>query len=191
MRVESVVRNESGYSMIEVLATCLSLIVILGATLSLVDASAKGAPRDQERVHAIRDAQTGLHRMVRELRQAYNVMSTSPTSMEVLVTVRGQTRHVQYRCDVTDPADSNRRRCVRLEAAAGTGLPPVSSGEVVVDRVLNGTTVAPVFTFAPDGLNPRTVDVEIRTPAKGERAEGFAHAVTLQDGFFIRNSAQL
>jgi hypothetical protein len=74
---------------------------------------------------------------------------------------------------------------VKVEAAVGASLPAVSTGQVVVDRVLDPG----VFTFSPSPLAPTYVTVRIVVPAAGERADGHAHRVTLDDGFYIRNAS--
>jgi hypothetical protein len=114
--------------------------------------------------------------------------------MEVLTTVRGvngagqevhQDRHVLYRCNVPHPTDAARRRCVKVEAAVGAALPAIASGQVVVDRL----SASSVFTFSPSPLAPTYVKARVVVPAAGERADGFAHSVTLDDGFYIRNAS--
>jgi prepilin-type N-terminal cleavage/methylation domain-containing protein len=185
---------EAGFSLIELMLVVSLLVVVLTAVISLLETTTRLAPREQERSIAIRDAQVGLDRMVRDLRHTYRVIATTDSSMEVLMTVRrvnaaGQTvyedRHVLYRCNVPHPTNADRRRCVKVEAAAAAALPAISTGEVVIDRVLPGG----VFTFSPGPLAPRYVTARVTVPAAGERADGFAHSFTLDDGFYLRNTA--
>ncbi len=183
----------------EVLVSTAVFAVVLVGTLALLDVGAKIAPQDQEERHAIREAQGGLERMVGELRQAYRVVGTSPSSMRVLVRIKkddpGTTaveshvnRTVEYDCGVAVTG-----RCVRREAPVGQVLP--SSGEVVIDRVLNSEHDAtdssdrPVFSFeqASDEVTPTYVKVRIVVPASGERTIGAEHDIVLEDGFFSRN----
>jgi Tfp pilus assembly protein PilX len=155
-------REEGGWSLIELMLTCVLLIIVMGGTLSLLDTSAKIAPQEQERANAIRDAQVGLARMTRELRQATQVISATASTVSVKVPVAGVSQTVTYTC--TDA-------CRRTQG---------SSTEVVIARVLNGSTV---FTF--DGGN--YFEARIEVPAKGERAEGLRHDIVLDDGFYLRN----
>jgi Tfp pilus assembly protein PilV len=166
-------RNESGFTLIETVITAATLSLVVLAILALSDTTAKLAPQDQERAHAIRDAQVGLHRMTRELRQAYTINSNTSTSMDVMVLVSGTATQVSYDCAAAHPTDTNLRRCVRT--AGG-------STSVVIDRVLPGT----VFTY--DAYSPpRYVQARIEVPAKGDLNEGHKHSIVLDDGFYMRN----
>lgn len=184
-------RGEAGFSLIELMLVVSLLVVVLTAVLSLAERSTALAPRELERSHVIREGQVGLERMVRDLRGAYRVLATTPSSMEVLATatrtVSGaqvqQDRHILYRCNVPHPTAAGQRRCVKVEAALGTALPALSSGQVVVDRL----TRTDVFTFSPSPLAPNYVTAKVVLPAAGERADGFAYNVTLDDGFYLRN----
>ena len=178
-------------SLIELMITVSLLALVLGAVLALMDAGASQLPKDQERAHAMREAQVGLDRMVRELRQSYFVRSTTPNAMDVYVRLNGQSRHVHWTCNVRapdtpeNPYDQNYRRCIRREAGIFQPLPSIASGEVVVDRVVNGAT--PVFEFTPNPIRPTYVTVRLEVPARGGLIDGFKHKVTFNDGFLLRN----
>jgi prepilin-type N-terminal cleavage/methylation domain-containing protein len=165
--------EERGFTLIELMITAALLAFILFAILAISDTTTKHAVRDQERAHVIREAQVGLHRMTRELRQAYTINSSSATAMNVQVLVNGTATTVSYDCSVIHPTDSSLRRCVRT-----VGVDSV----VVVDRMKPGT----VFTY--DGNSPpRYVQARVSVPAKGERVGGHPHYVVLDDGFYMRN----
>ena len=175
---EGIVRGERGFTSIELLVAAAVGIVVLGAILSLFETTARIAPKDVERGHAIREAQVGLHRMVRELRQAYAVNATTPTFIDVNVTIGGQDRRVSYECE--------RPRCLRREGNPGSDLATAPT-EVVVDRLLNGSAADPVFTYSPATFPPAHVEAKIVVPAAGERRDGYRHRVVLDDGFDLRN----
>jgi hypothetical protein len=126
--------------------------------------------------------------MVRELRQAYQVLGTTDRSMEVLVRIARngthESRHVAYHCSDEEPG-----KCIRKEAAIGQPLPV--NGDVVIDRVLNWASPSPpVFTFPDDatnGIRPEYVTVTVQVPAKGGRQNGRGNKLTLEDGFYARN----
>ena len=171
-------RDESGFSLIELLVAATLMVVVFGAALALFDTTARIAPKDQERAHAIRDAQVGLHRMTRELRQADAVYAATATLVDVQLTIGGVSTRVVYDC--------NRPRCVR-RAGAGTG-PPAGQGELVLERLRNGTSQEPVFRYSPPGaLPPNSVDVSVIVPASGDRGDGHRHSVVLEDGLALRN----
>lgn len=188
-------RDEAGFALVELLIVAALLGVVLFAVLSLLDAAVRVEARDQERAHAVREAQVGLDRMTRELRQAYRVVATGPSYVTVHVRLGGQDTQVHYRCDrphpdlASNPHDDGYRRCRRVEALVGAALPAIDTGPIVIDRVLNGSAAPPdsVFTFSPSAISPTYIRARIEVPARGEREEGIEHKVVLDDGFFMRN----
>jgi hypothetical protein len=78
---------------------------------------------------------------------------------------------------------------VRLQAAAGAALPPLSAGVVVLTNVTNGTLADPVFTFTPNGVSPTYVTARIKVPASGGTNGGLTHSIVLSDGVLLRNQA--
>ncbi len=165
-------------TLIELLVAATVGLLVAGAALTLLDTMARIAPKDQERAHAIREAQVGLDRMTRELRQAQSVNGATATLMDIDVTIGVVTRRVIYDCA--------KPRCMRREGLPGAE--PPGGGEVVIDRVLNGTRGHPVFAYSPSGvLPPNHVEVSIAVPAAGDRKDGHAHRVVLADGLALRN----
>jgi prepilin-type N-terminal cleavage/methylation domain-containing protein len=169
-------QRQDGFTLIELTVTAAMLAVVLLAILSVSDLGWKLAPKDQERTHMIRETQTGLYQMTRELRQGYEVVDAQPSVMQVRVLVQGNPRLVTYRCDVPHPTKPAWRRCVR----SGDG-----PDRVVLDRLLDDN----VFEYtrrAPGG--PITyVRAKAVVPAAGDLAKGHPHRVVLDDGFYMRN----
>jgi Tfp pilus assembly protein PilX len=157
------------------------LVIVLSAILALGETTQRIAPKETERAHVIREAQVGLHRMTRELRHAYQTPTVSaPTvsgsTMEASVRgLNGATRTVRYDCDEAHP-DPAYTRCVRQVFSSGAW----SAGEVVIDRVLNGTAV---FVVTP----PDYVSATVEVAARGDLKDGYDHRVVLADGFYMRN----
>jgi hypothetical protein len=191
--------DERGSLLIEYLVAISILVVVSGALLGLLEMTAKVAPRDQERAHAVREAQVGVHQMTRELRQAYQVLSSSSQHLDVLVRLpkdapdtalveSHSTWHVLYTCGGTGSAPG---KCVRYEARPGAVMP--STGETVIDRVLNWSPALPsaegVFDYSEseNRFRPSYVRVRIEVPAAGERTEGYRYRTELEDGFHVRN----
>lgn len=178
-------REQRGMALAEVLVTLTTFVFVMAAVLSLLETTAKQAPRDEERANSIAEAQSGLHRMTRELRQAYKVLDAQPKSMYILI---GRStppdKHVKYDCDVADPENAAYRRCVRWEALVGEPLPVNEPGEIVVDRSLSQV----LFSYAPGPLNPTYVKLHIEVPQKGERGEGYGSSFVLDDGLYLRNA---
>ena len=169
--------------LIELLMAMSLFVFVLVAAMSVMDNGARVGPRDSERANAIREQQVQVERMVKELRQAHQVLSTGPRSMEVLVRARRngthQNLHVAYYCNEDAPG-----KCIRKEATIGQPLP--ATGKVVIDRVLNWSGgTQPVFQFPDDptgGITPPYVTVRVEVPAKGTNPDGFKHKLTLEDG---------
>jgi hypothetical protein len=181
--------KESGIGLVELLLTMSMFIFVVVAAASVMETGERVGPRDTERAHAIREQQVSLERMVNELRQAYQILGTSPRSMEVLVRLRRngghENLHVAYYCNEEAPGT-----CIRKETTIGQPLP--AEGKVVIDRVLNWSSgTAPVFEFADDstgGIAPHYVTVRLEVPAKGTRSDGYKHKLTLEDGYYARNA---
>jgi prepilin-type N-terminal cleavage/methylation domain-containing protein len=174
-------RSESGMTLAELLIAMAVGTVVLLATLGLLDATVKTAPREEERANTIREAQAGVHIMTRELREANKVWTPGKTQIYVNI---GDDKHVLYDCGIVQPDDPDERQCRRWEAAVGSELPLDQPGEVVVERRLPGD----VFTYQPNLINPTFVSVRIQVPEAGERADGYHANLTLDDGFYLRNT---
>ena len=171
-RARRVLRSQAGFSLLELTMAATLLAVVVIAILAVADTSQKLAPKDQERAHAIRDTQVGLHQMTRELRQAHAIVATSPQSMTVRVLVNGAEQQVTYNCNSPHPANSAWKRCLR-----GTKL--------VVDRVLNNTVFE--YTTSRPGGPITFVNAKVEVPAAGDRKDGHPHSIVLDDGFYMRN----
>lgn len=177
--------EQRGFSLVELITVSFLLIVVLSATLMVLERTTEIAPQDEERTQSIREVQVGLHRMVRELREAYALNPAAPptsTQMDVLVPVAGgPDKRVVYNCAQPHP-DPRYSRCLRYEGAADF-TQPLGAGHLAVDRVLNDVAVTPVFKKVSSSY----VEAKVEVPARGERDSGFQHKVVLEDGFFMRN----
>jgi type II secretory pathway pseudopilin PulG len=171
-------------TLIELLVSITILIVVMGATLTMLESASRTAPKEEARSGAVQTAQVQLERMTRELRQAVRFNASSYNYVDFDVLVGGQTRRVVFDCR-GQGSDPRYRGCKRSEAPQGGEL---GAGVGVVDRLLNGTDDTPgrVFT-ADDPLQPRFIRVRIEVPASGERTSGYAHKVVLDDGVYLRN----
>jgi type II secretory pathway pseudopilin PulG len=179
-------REESGFTVVELLVATGLMLIVVGAILALLESSNSIAGRDQERTHAIGDVQNGVQSMTKELRQAFSIVSSSPFVIEVHVLRGGADHDVTYDCTGTSSAGPPLGQCVRYENT-GSGQTAAST---VVDRLINkpGSGRPPVFTYTTNGSGHTTyATVHVEVPAKGERAEGYAHSVVVDDGFYMRN----
>jgi hypothetical protein len=179
--------------LVEVLAVLLILMVVLTALLNPLDNAASLAPRGIEYTHAVQDATVGLARMTREVREAYTVLGTDPNWIDFQATLNGVDQHIFYECDIaypstpSNPYASSYRRCLRVSAPVGSALPAIATGQVIVDRLVNGTSADPVFTYTPDAIYPKYIEAQIKVPSRGELTAANNHTITLDNGFYLRN----
>jgi hypothetical protein len=176
-RPQTARRGEAGYALTELLVVSSLLVVVLGAILMLGEASQSVAPKETERAQVIREAQVGLHRMTRELRHAYVAPTVTGSQIDATIADNsGAAMHVRYDCNASSPSDAAYTACRRYVVSGGNA----TGGEVVIDRVLNGTTV-----FTLTGTNYVRALVEVA--ARGDLKDGYDHKVALDDGFYLRN----
>jgi hypothetical protein len=169
------------------------LVIVLGAILMLGEASQRIAPRETERALVIREAQVGMHRMTRELREAHNVVTPAAGGSGAVIDVWVPTstspfeRRVSYECNVAHPTDAAYTRCVRYDVSAA-GVK--SNGQVVVDRVLNGAVGSTLPVFVRGSVASQTdeyVKATVEVAARGDRRTGYSSKILLEDGFYMRN----
>lgn len=177
------IRDHRGFTLVEQLVVSAGLVVILGAIMGLGDLAAKSAPTDRERMHAVREAQVELDKMVRELRKAHAITIESFKATAQLLD-GGVAVTVVYDCSAAPV--NGLRKCVRSQTG-GTSPP----AQTVLPRVANATS-RPVFTAQqrPDSSNVNWttyVRVLLEVPSKGERTTGGKARTVLDDGFYLRN----
>lgn len=172
-------KHEDGFSLVELLVASTMLVVIMLATFSMLEASTGQAGRETERASAIGEAQTGLDRMVRELRHARSIYSTGPHALDVQVTRGTSTRRVVVNCDAAHPTDGALRRCITTRDGG--------AADVLIDRVVPPAGSTPTFTYTPATGTPRHVMVTVRARLDGGRAGGATTPLVLTDGFRLRN----
>jgi prepilin-type N-terminal cleavage/methylation domain-containing protein len=184
-------RTEAGFTLPEVLVVLAILPVALLALLKTLDTTGQLAPRSVQHATAVGEAGSGFSRALRDIRQAYRVVGTTPNSMTFYAVVNGADTQVNIACDVASPADGGAayRRCVRTTAAIGAALPSPTRGTVLVDRLINGTVGDPVFTYTPNPISPTFVRMQIRVPSRGEGSAGNTHPITIDNGTLLRNNA--
>lgn len=193
IRLLRAARDQRGFTLTEQLVVSAGLVVILGAIMGLADLSAKSAPTDRERVHAVREAEVEVDKMVRELRKAHAI-TIEPFRATARVLVGGAEAVVTYDC--TAAPVNGVRSCQRT----GGGAP----ARVVLPRVANATN-RPVFT-PTQRLGAATGDEEdgegedgegtawttyvrviVEVPSRGERTTGGKARTVFDDGFYLRN----
>jgi prepilin-type N-terminal cleavage/methylation domain-containing protein len=177
-------RREDGFTLIELLVAMASMLVVAGGAMTVLVSLQRNAANDVERAHAIREAEQGLLRMTKDLREAYAVTNRSANEITVLARIQGVNYTIRYNCAENHPVLSGVYQCARY-ATTGT----TTRRTVVVERVLNAAASTPaterVFQY-PNG-RPSYVRARIAVPARGRRTQGYQHKVVLDDGIYMRN----
>lgn len=176
-------RCEDGFTLVELLAAMALSLVISAGALVLLDIAAPQSDRELQRQVAVSEGRSGLERMLREVRNADAVNATSPSLIDVNTVTPAGPRRIVYQCSSAFQAVVY-RQCVRYSGPVDGA---VANGQVVVERLINGTTSQPVFTYVPDRIRPRVVRVQVVLPASGGPAPGYMHRIVLRDAAFLRN----
>lgn len=176
---------QAGFTLIETIVTCVAAILVLGATVTLLNSGQRIQARDSEWALVMQQDRVGLAQMVRDIRQATKVNEAGAGSIKFLATIGGSKLEVKYTC-TTAQTGTEFTECVRLAAEEGKALP--ASGPIVATGLLNG---ASAFTYSPSSASPRAAIVKLELPAKGTlkqaASSGFTHKVVLEDAAFMRN----
>jgi prepilin-type N-terminal cleavage/methylation domain-containing protein len=180
-------RRQCGYTLIEVLVVASVLVLVIGALMAPMVTSANVQKRDTNYAYAQQEARTGLDSMVAQIRQAWAILSTQPNAVEMNVNLNGVAEHVYYECDIPQPGSAVYRECLRVQSAAGTSLPALSTGSVVIKNLTNGTSSDPIFSFAPDPVAPYYMTATVKVPASDAVPGGLTHSITFSDGALMRN----
>lgn len=179
-------RTEAGFSLIELLVVAGLLAVVLGTLMQPLILSQRIETRDTNYDTAQQNARTGLDSMVAQIRQA-TAFTPSINAVVINVTLQGVALTVEYECDIQQPGSTIYHECLRVQVAQGGTLPSISTGRIVVQNVLNGTSGSPVFTWGPDPNAPYYMSATIQVPSSGGNKIGFTHSITLSDGALMRN----
>jgi Tfp pilus assembly protein PilW len=187
--------HECGFTLIELLLASVAAIVVLTATLALLQATQQVQARDTEWALTLREGRAGVARMVREIRQAYSIKAATASSIDFFATIGSAELEISYQCNVAQPGTSL-YECVRLAATPPAPLPALSTGAPIVRDVLNETAADspdPVFSYSPNASTPTFATVKVALPSAGTLKQagsrGYTHRVVLSSGAFIRNVA--
>lgn len=192
-------REQSGFTLIEVLVVILLLAVVMVPTMNAFVFEGNQTPVDTAYAKAISVQTASLQRMMEEVRQAYAIEGTNgdPSSgvgsyIDFLIMVYNPTTgadnpwEVKYDCSQASSTVTGELACVRFACQAsaydGTCSLPTTypfssssaSGGVVIDNVLNSG--GNVFTFRDRNGNAATgaqdlwtVEARVQVPANGSQ----------------------
>jgi prepilin-type N-terminal cleavage/methylation domain-containing protein len=171
-------RRDDGFTLVELLVAMAAMLIVAGGAMTVLISLQRNAAADVERAHAIREAEQGLLRMTKDLREANAVSTRGANEITVDARIQGVDYTVRYNCAEAHPTLANVFQCARYATTGGS-----TQREVVVERVLNDE---PVFRYPNDG-RLSYVRARIAVPAKGARKDGYTHKVVLDDGIYMRN----
>ncbi|MFI4993510.1 MAG: PilW family protein [Solirubrobacterales bacterium] len=188
-RGRALLRQEDGFTLVELLVASALAIVVFGAVLAMLESSQQVEARDTEWAQTMQEDRTGLARMVRDIRQASKVEEAKASAILFLATIGGKSWKIKYECNVSQ-SGTEYTQCERLAAEEGKTLP--GTGPVIVKDVVNGTAVFSYFKGTETNTAaPNVVTLKIELPAKGTLKQagssGYGHKVVLEDDAFMRN----
>ena len=171
--------GESGFTLVELLVGMSIMLVISFAALGLLEVAQRSEPEVRETNARIQEAQVGMERIVRELRQTSGVVSASPTSLTVNTYLSGsncaggsgtgaRSCRVVYSCSSGE--------CTRT-ASEVSGASPGPAVPFASDVISNS-----IFAYTPDATSPTGVTVTMQL-----RDDGGEDQITLSDGATFRN----
>jgi hypothetical protein len=169
----SLLRDERGFSLIEILAVLPLMLLVFFAVFQLYEVSVREQSRGDARVRGIVDEKNGLERISRELRDSVAVKYQSSEVIDAQISSGG--RWLRYDCSGTS--------CKRYEGPAqgsfDTGpVPVIKSVQSAEFHTLSNSGGA----LVPDFVNPTYVSVTLRVSVKDA-----TNPIVLSDGFNLRN----
>jgi type II secretory pathway pseudopilin PulG len=175
--------DQRGFTLVELLSSIATMLIVLLAALAMFEFAVRAQPQVSQRNDAIQTAQVEIERMVRDLRQAYGVVSATPSALTVLTydnrtTCAGATLGPSRECRVTYTCSAG--TCTRASAEANGSSPGAPR------TIITGLASDSVFGFTPSAAAPSTILIRLEMPASGTDGED---AVTLEEGVTMRNLA--
>jgi Tfp pilus assembly protein PilV len=140
-------RQEAGVTLLEMLIASAMLLVVLTAVFAVMLRTMRSENTSQQFSQEIQTAETGLARMMREVRQSTRVVQASANTIRFVLP--GTTDHVvQYECDVAQSGGTF-RQCTRVQAVLAANadpnavtMPAASTGIQLIQNLTNGTITA-------------------------------------------------
>jgi Tfp pilus assembly protein PilW len=171
--VQAVLREESGFSLIELLAVIPLMLLVFFTVFNLYDVSVREQDRGESRVRSLVQQKNGLERMSRELRDAFAVKYQTSEIIDAQMASGG--RWLRYDCSGTTCRRSEGPTQGTFDKGPVTMISGVQSAEFQTLSSVGGT-------FQPDFVNPTYVTVTLRVSVKGAN-----NPIVLNDGFNLRN----
>ncbi len=188
-RGRRILRDESGFTIVEVLVVCIISIIVVGIPLDLAVQSMVGQNRASSRGAATNRVEIGLSRLMQDLRHSVHTTTISATGATLTVPVRSAaggstptTQTVTWTC--TAGASCTRK------VGGGTAFPVIP---YLVSAAFAPTSAAGATTTPQ--TDPAHVQVTIsvldsnETGIRTDAVKGMTNAITITDGVALRNFA--
>jgi Tfp pilus assembly protein PilV len=190
-------RDEAGVTLLELLVAASLMLVVVSGALAVMLRTMRSENTSQQFSEEIQIAQSGLARMMRDVRQSTRIVQASATTIRFVVP--GATDHVvQYECDVPQTGTTF-TQCMRTKAVLGANvdpnsvsMPAATTGAPTVLRVTNGAITSgadpnAVFHYQAPGqagidstgqpvdangapIPPTYVEARVSVPSAGKNA---------------------
>ena len=177
-------KDESGFTLAELLVAMTLGVVVMGGVMILLIGAMRSQPRLEKQGTNIQTARFVLERLTREIRNGVVVDKATASSLSFQTYVRhttcgGSTMAASAvsstRCEVTYACSGT--SCTRTEAAPGT----YTGTAVTIFSGLNNSTS--VFSYKPSSTLPTYVEVTLRVPDPSGSG-----SLTISDGASLRNA---
>jgi hypothetical protein len=171
----------------ELLIAAALTVIVLIAVGTLLVTSQHDQTKEASYDLSLSSAQDELDAMVSQISQATNIISVGQNSADFDVTLSGTSYQVYYECDI--PAGTGFDKCVRLQTSVGATLPSLATATTVIPEISNGTTTAPVFSWASSSVSPDYVTATVDVPESdnGTSRQSLGGTIGLSDGALMRN----
>ncbi len=173
--------DQRGFTLVELQIAAVLTMIALFVTLALMDFAVRSEPEIADRNAKIQGAEVALERMVRELRQGFEVVSASPSDISFLtysnrITCGGSQLGTARACRVTYSCAGG--DCTRTASEEdGTASGPV-------ELIVSGLQSDAVFSYDPNAAGARAVAATMSFPADDSTG---GDAITVTDGAAMRN----
>jgi competence protein ComGC len=171
--VKSLLRDERGFTMAEMLVVIPLMLLIFFAVFNLYEVSVREQDRGDARVRGIVQQKNGLERMTRELRDSVSLKYQNSEVLDAQISSGGP--WARYDCSGTS--------CKRYQGATQGSL---TTGPVTIVGSVHSAEFQTLSnnggTLVPDYVNPTYVAVTLRVSVKGA-----TNPLVLSDGFNLRN----
>jgi prepilin-type N-terminal cleavage/methylation domain-containing protein len=168
-----------GFTLPELLIGLTIGLLVVGTGVMMFTTALRSQPRASDRLAKIRDARATSERIVRELREGWDVTTATSAQLSLLTYVHsascgGAPSGSTIPCRVTYTCSSG--SCLRTEAQPNGSSPGPNR------TVVSGLSSSAIFSYSPSAAAPTWVGITLSFPA-----DGGDDAVTVEDGAALRN----